>query len=83
LFLLKKNQNPHVTFCRVGKNAGKFSTGWLDKNTQTHYFIRFKTNNIFQKFWNLQKTFIFESDNTIAAKLISKQEVIKTCDKLL
>ena len=80
---VKKDQNPHIAFCRVGAGAGKISIDWLDKNIQTHYFIRFKTSKIFEKFLKLQRTFIFESKNTVAAKSISKQELIKNCDKLL
>lgn len=80
---VKQNQNPHIAFCRVGSQAGKFSFNWADKSLQTHYFIQFKTVKIFQKFLKLQKTFSFPTNNTVGAKSISKQELILSCDKLL
>jgi len=80
---VKQNQNPHMAFCRVGGQAGKFSLNWKDKSFQTHYFLKFKTFEIFKKILALEKTFIFPTNNTVGAKSISKQELILTCDKSL
>jgi hypothetical protein len=80
---VKQNQNPHIAFCRAGSQAGKFNLNWKDKSSQTHYFLKFKTSDIFKKFLVLEKTFIFPTNNTVGAKSISKQELILTCDKLL
>lgn len=80
---VKKTQNPHIAFRRVGWNAGKSSFEWLNNSSQTHYFTRFSTPKIFPKFLKLQETFSFESKNTVAAKSISKQELINVCDNLL
>lgn len=80
---VKKNENPHIAFCRVGGRAGNFSLNWQNKSVQTHYFIKFKTSKIFKKFLKLEKTFIFAANNTVGAKSISKQELIINCDKAL
>ena len=55
---VKQNQNPHIAFCRVGSQAGKFSLNWADKSLQTHYFIQFKTIKIFKTTKNFFSDFL-------------------------
>ena len=65
-----------MSFRRVGVYAGKFSEN-IDKSSQSHYFIKFdnKINDeIIEKMNNLKFN---NKDNTVGAKSISKQELIK------
>ena len=76
-------QNPHISFCRAGNQAGNFSFSWKTKSAQTHYFIKFKTFKIFKTFLKLKFFFVFPTNNTVGAKSISKQELIFICETLL
>ena len=80
---VKQDQNPHISFCRVGSQAGSFSFSWKTKSVQTHYFIKFKTFKIFKTFLKLKFFFVFPTNNTVGAKSISKQELIFICETLL
>lgn len=75
---VKINENPDISFRRVGVYAGKIDTNVEDKSIQSHYFIKFD-NNIFTEEL-LKKLNIIEyscKDNTAGPKSISKQELIK------
>lgn len=80
---VKKNENPDISFRRVGVYAGKISYEIEDKSTQSHYFIKFDkkiTQNLYDKICKLQ----FENKNdTVGARSISKQELIKELIKIL
>ena len=43
LKFVKKTNNPdiHIPFCRVGSNAGKLYKKIINKNRNSHYFIKF------------------------------------------
>jgi hypothetical protein len=72
----KKEQNPHIALRRVGVNAGKVITTNLSAlSHQSHYFIlkRDITKRLLKKLFN---DLIFEHDNTVGPKSISKQELI-------
>lgn len=80
---VNKNENPDISFIRVGVNAGKIDTNIVDKSVQSHYFIKF-TNKIplsltLEKLSNIK----FEKDNTTGPKSISKQELIHKFNHLL
>ena len=69
-------RSPHISFIRVGVNAGRVSREIIGKNEQTHYFIRFDNgcdNIMYEKLCNL--TFGCR-DDTVGPRSISKQELI-------
>lgn len=73
---VKKDDNPTISFRRVGVNAGTISQNIGDKSEQSHYFIKFSDEmpcNIIIK--KLQKV-EFDCNNTVGPKSISKQEII-------
>jgi len=72
---VKKEENPDISFRRVGVNAGNISKNILDKSSQSHYFIKFINNNIDENL-NKLKDVTFDSNNTVGPKSISKQELI-------
>jgi len=81
---VKKQDNPDISFRRVGVYAGKISEEINDKNEQTHYFVKFNFNNIKLSKQDLickLKQLYFEHNNTVAAKSISKQELITEFNK--
>lgn len=69
---VKKDQNPDISFRRVGVNAGTISHEIENKSEQSHYFIKFKSD-LLEKFQNLH----FDFENTVGPKSISKQELIR------
>lgn len=73
---VSKTENPDISFRRVGVNAGKIDTNFIDKNVQSHYFIRFTNGKTVEEnvrnLSNIQYTF----NNTVGPKSISKQELI-------
>lgn len=77
---VKKNENPDYSLRRVGVNAGFLSKDILDKNEQSHYFIKVKQNSdlFIIKYQNIH----WEHNNTVGPKSISKQEFIRKINKL-
>ncbi len=74
---VKKTENPHISFRRVGYTAGTIDTNIEDKSIQSHYFIKFtNTGNIDKNIKNLQNI-QFNHNNTVGPRSISKQELIK------
>ncbi len=75
---VKKNENPDISFRRVGFNAGNIDKNTENKSEQSHYFIKFnsKKKDLDSIIKNLSKI-IFEENNTVGPKSISKQELIK------
>ena len=73
---VKKNENPDISFRRVGVNAGNISKEIENKSIQSHYFIKFDnlTNELLEKLKNIN---YISKDNTCGPKSISKQELIK------
>lgn len=66
---VKKNENPNISFRRVGVNAGTVSTEIHNKSDQSHYFIKSLENMDYFKF-------DFEFNNTVGPRSISKQELL-------
>jgi hypothetical protein len=80
---VKQEDNPDISFRRVGFNAGTISKIINDKNIQSHYFIKFTNNvSIDDNLLQLQKL-KFDCDNTVGPKSISKQEIIKEFNKVI
>lgn len=79
---VKKENNPDISFRRVGVNAGNISLDIKDKSIQSHYFIKFIDQNINEIIDKLNNI-VFNHDNTVGPKSISKQELIKEFNKIL
>ena len=79
---VKQNENPNISFRRVGINAG-FIDKDINKNIQSHYFI--KINNFNDNIFNKLKNINFDDvkNNTVGPKSISKQEIIKKYNNIL
>lgn len=79
---VKKDENPDISFRRVGVNAGTIDKK-TDKSIQSHYFIKF--NNEISTDDNINKLseICYEFDNTVGPKSISKQELIKEFNKFI
>jgi hypothetical protein len=82
---VKKNENPHISFRRVGIYAGKIDIN-CEKSKQSHYFIKILNcendiilNNKIKELKNIK----YEHNNTSGPKSISKQELIKEFNKIL
>lgn len=78
---VNKNDNPDISFRRVGICAGNIDKNIIDKSVQSHYFIKFD-GNIEEVLKKLEKI-NFEHGNTVGPKSIGKQEVIKEFNKYL
>jgi hypothetical protein len=73
---VKKDENPDISFRRVGFYSGNVSKDIICKSDKSHYFIRFtngkdKEDNV----ENLKKN-VFQKDNTVGPRSISKPELI-------
>jgi len=80
---VKINEFPDISFRRVGVNAGKIDTNNLnDKSIQSHYFIKFDDNLDKQKIIDKITTIVYETNNTVGPKSISKQEIIREFNNL-
>lgn len=73
----------HISFRRVGANAGAIDTSFHDKSPQSHYFIRFtRTDSIPDILHRLSRA-QFDNDNTVGPRSISKQELIYQFNRLV
>lgn len=80
---VKKTDNPHISFRRVGVNAGSIDVNCNNKSAQSHYFIRFTNANDLEKNIELLKSIVYDSNNTVGPKSIGKQELTKEFNKVL
>ena len=80
---VKKIENPDISFRRVGVNAGTIDTNIDNKNIQSHYFIKFINNKSINDNINQLSTIIYNFNNTVGPKSISKQELIFKFNPLL
>ena len=81
---VKKNQNPDISFRRVGVNAGNVSNSITDKSEQSHYFIKISQKKIDQTLIDKFNSINFQtSSHTVGPKSISKQELIKEFNKII
>jgi hypothetical protein len=81
---VKKDEDPDISFRRVGVNAGKIDENNLnDKSIQSHYFIKFNDNidkkDIIKKISQIQYT----NNNTVGPQSISKQEIIVEINRII
>lgn len=80
---VKKEENPDISFRRVGVYAGKIMTEINNKNKQSHYFIKFTNNYSVAENIKKLKSINFNFNNTVGPKSISKPELIEQFNKLL
>jgi predicted RNA methylase len=80
---VKKEEEPHISFRRVGVNAGFIDNNIKDKNIQSHYFIKFINDNSIEDNLIKLSTIKFDTNNTVGPKSISKQEIISQFNLVL
>lgn len=78
-----KEENPDISFRRVGVYAGTIMKEINDKSIQSHYFIKFTNNKTVDENIIKLKSIKFNFNNTVGPKSISKQELINEFNKLL
>jgi len=80
---VKKEDNPDISFRRVGVYAGKIDKSIEDKSIQSHYFIKFDkeiSQEIYDKLSKIQYT---SRDDTVGPRSISKTELISQFNIIL
>jgi len=80
---VEKTKNPDISFRRVGVNAGKIDKNIENKSIQSHYFIKFTNNKSTDDNIKQLSEIIFDFNNTVGPKSISKQELIHKFNPLL
>lgn len=80
---VKKDDNPDISFRRVGVYAGNIMKEINDKSIQSHYFIKFTNNKSIDENIKKLKLIKFNFNNTVGPKSISKQELIIEFNKFL
>ncbi len=78
-----KTENPDISFRRVGVNAGTITINIDEKSIQSHYFIKFTNGNSVTDNINKLSTIIYDFNNTVGPRSISKQELIAEFNPLL
>jgi len=79
---VSKEDNPDLSFRRVGVNAGTISKNIIDKSKQSHYFIKFLNNKTVDDNIQILNNIIFDFNNTVGPKSISKPELIEKFNQL-
>jgi len=78
-----KEENPDISFRRIGVNAGTIDRKIDKQSQQSHYFIQFTNQNATSENVNKLSTITFEFNNTVGPKSISKQELILKFNQVL
>ena len=80
---VKKDDNPDISFRRVGVYAGTIDQNIENKSIQSHYFIKFTNDK--PVIDNIKKlsTINYKFNNTVGPKSISKQELMYYFNSLL
>ena len=78
-----KTDNPDISFRRVGVNAGIIDINIDKKSIQSHYFIKFINNKSINDNISQLSNIIYDFNNTVGPKSISKQELIFKFNPLL
>ncbi len=73
---VKKTENPDISFCCVGVNAGTIDIKNDEKSIQSHYFIKFTNGKSISDNINKLSIITYDFNNTVGPKSISKQELI-------
>jgi len=82
---VKQDEQPDISFRRVGVNAGVIDTVALEqKSAQSHYFIKFAADIKFDPALLAKlRALTFAADNTVGPRSISKQELSKEFNMVL
>ena len=81
---VSKNNNPDVSFWRVGGNAGNIEYEINSKSAQSHYFMQFDNKDLIDgAIKKLQQIGFAERENTSGPRSISKQELIAKLNVIL
>jgi len=80
---VKKDEDPDISFRRVGVYAGKISQDIKDKSIKSHYFIKFDNTLTSELIEKIKKIDFINKADTVGAKSISKQELIKELIEIL
>ena len=80
---VKKDASPDFSLRRVGVYAGKLDSESTSKSSQSHYFIKLKSMISLKTFETQYQTLVYEHNNTVGPKSISKPEFILAINKLL
>jgi predicted RNA methylase len=80
---VKKEDEPDISFRRVGVNAGIIMREIDNKSIQSHYFIKFTNNKLIDENIEKLKLIKFNFNNTVGPKSISKQELINEFNKFI
>ncbi len=70
---VKKDEDPDISFRRVGVNAGKIEKETESKSAQSHYFLKLSIDidDFLEKYQRVK----FDFNNTVGPKSISKKEL--------
>ena len=80
---VKQDNNPDISFRRVGVNAGKIDKNTCDKSIQSHYFIKFTNTKSCDDNIKLLSAIHFHHNNTVGPRSISKPELILQFNKYI
>lgn len=81
---VKKDQDPDISFRRVGGKAGEINVNDIQsKSIQSHYFIKLENELSPELLEKLSSLTFGESDFTVGPKSISKQELIIEFNRIL
>ena len=81
---VKKDQQPDISFRRVGGKAGEINVDDIQsKSIQSHYFIKLENELSPELLEKLSSLTFGESDFTVGPKSISKQELIIEFNRIL
>lgn len=80
---VEKTDKPDISFRRVGVNAGIIDINIDKKSAQSHYFIKFTNNKTVNDNIEQLSNIIYDFNNTVGPKSISKQELIFKFNPLL
>ena len=81
---VKKDQQPDISFRRVGGKAGEINVNDIQsKSIQSHYFIKLENELSPELLEKLSSLTFGESDFTVGPKSISKQELIIEFNSIL
>jgi hypothetical protein len=79
---VKKHETPHLSFRRVGVNAGTVSRDIENKSEQSRYFLVFDELSDLEKILTTSLTFD-SRDNTVGPRSISKAELIQVFNEAI
>jgi len=80
---VKKEEGGDISARRVGVNAGVVSTNICDKSIQSHYFIKFTNKKSIEENVAVLGNIVYEFNNSVGPKSISKQELIREFNLVL